>query len=111
MHEFVHISAAKPRLFYLNFVVVVVVKFYAIQKKSRDFVSVVVQLLLYKGYGQRLKEQNILLIYINANLMQIWCSCAPLFQPTPCSRNTSSYLKACVCSDTLEQAALDRLHY
>lgn len=50
------------------------------KKKSRDFVWVVVLLLLYKGYGQRLEEQNILLIYINASLMQIWCNRAPPFQ-------------------------------
>jgi len=48
------------------FIIFGCVKFYATQKKSRDFVWVVVRLLLYKGSEQRLKEQNILLIHIDA---------------------------------------------
>lgn len=43
-------------------------------------------------------QKSKILIHINANLMQIWCNCAPPFQPAPCPRNTSSYPKASGCS-------------
>lgn len=61
----VHISAAKIKLFY--FCWGFFVEFYAIKEKHpRDFVWVIVQLFLCKSCGQRLKEQNIPLLYYTA---------------------------------------------
>lgn len=47
-------------------------------------------------------KYSTILLYSNAKWMQIWYSCAPTFQTTPHSRNTSSYPEACSCSYTLE---------
>lgn len=58
------------------------VRFYAIQKKTQGFCLGGCPAFALQTRGQRLKKQNILLTHSNANLMQIWCSCVPPFQPT-----------------------------
>lgn len=65
VHESVHISAAKTKLFY--FCWGFFPSFSAIKKTDpRDFVWVIVQLFLYKSCEQRLKEQNIPLLHYTA---------------------------------------------
>lgn len=101
-HESVRISAAKPKPFY--FKCGVLLNFMPSPKNPRILFRWLSRFCFTKAVA---KEQNFLLIHIDASLMQIRCSCAP----TPCSRDTGSYPKAYVCSYTLERAGPDSLHY
>lgn len=105
VRESARISAAKTKLFYFCWGgVFLLLNFMPLKKNPKGFCLGDCPAFPSQKLGtknNRAKYSTILL-YSNAKWMQIRYSCAPTFQPTPHSRNTSSYPEACSCSYTLE---------